>query len=312
LSRVSNKISSTIGLPPGTLIYTGKKRDEKVKISLIDYDEKHFKEQEIGNIMKCIPFKDKPTVTWINIDGIHDVRLVEEIGKCFDLHPLVLEDILTSDQRPKVEEFERHLFLVLKMLQYDEKEQEIISEQVSLILGPSYVLSFQEREGDVFTIIRDRIRKDMGRIRKMPSDYLAYALIDAIVDNYFSILEKIGEKIGDLEIEVISNPTPETLQHIYSLRRDMIFLRKSVWPLREVINVLERGEIQLIKKITQPQNERGHESVNYHCHNFYSPHLYRRDLWHEFPLYARIRMALELFFHIISHAPHRFYLDCLF
>ena len=121
LSRVSNKISSTIGLPPGTLIYTGKKRDEKVKISLIDYDEKHFKEQEIGNIMKCVPFKDKPTVTWINIDGIHDVRLIEEIGKCFDLHPLVLEDILTSDQRPKVEAFERHLFLVLKMLQYDEK-----------------------------------------------------------------------------------------------------------------------------------------------------------------------------------------------
>ncbi len=241
-----------MGLPPGTLIYTGKKRLGKVKISLIDYDEKHFQEQEIDSIMECVPFKDKPTGTWINIDGIHDVKLVEEIGSCFDLHPLVLEDILASDQRPKVEEFEHHLFVVLKMLQYDEKEQEVIGEQVSIILGPSYVLSFQEREGDVFNIIRDRIRKGMGRIRKMPSDYLAYALIDAIVDNYFSILEQIGEKIGDLETEVISNPTPQTLQRIYSLKRDMIFLRKSVWPLREVINVLERGEIQLIKKSTQP------------------------------------------------------------
>jgi len=228
-----------VGLPPGTLIYTGKKRIEKVQISLLDYDEKHFKEQEIDTIMECVPFKDKPTVTWINIDGIHDVNIVEDIGTCFDLHPLVLEDILTSDQRPKVEDFGHYLFLVLKMLQYDEKEQEVIGEQVSLILGPSYVLSFQEREGDVFNIIRDRIRKGMGRIRKMPSDYLAYALIDAIMDNYFSILEKIGEKIGDIETEVISNPTPKTLQHIYSLKRDMIFLRKSVWPLREVINVLE-------------------------------------------------------------------------
>jgi len=241
-----------VGLPPGTLIYTGKKRVGKVKISIIDYDEKHFQEQEIDSIMECVSFKDKPTVTWINIDGIHDVNLIEKIGSCFDLHPLVLEDILASDQRPKVEEFEKHLFLVLKMLQFDEKKQKVIGEQVSLILGPSYVLSFQEREGDVFNIIRDRIRKDMGRIRKMSSDYLAYALIDAIVDNYFFILEKIGEKIGDIETEVISNPTPKTLQHIYSLKRDMIFLRKSVWPLREVVNVLERGEIQLIKRSTQP------------------------------------------------------------
>lgn len=252
LPRVSNKISSTVGLPPGTLLYTGKKRFGKIKISLIDYDDTHFTEQEIDNIRECVPFKDKSTVTWINIDGIHDVQLVEKIGTCFDLHSLVLEDILNSDQRPKVEEFESHLFLVLKMLQYDEKEQEVIGEQVSLILGSSYVLSFQEREGDVFNIIRERIRKGMGRIRKMPSDYLAYALIDAIVDNYFSILEKIGEKIGDIETEVISNPTPETLKHIYSLKRDMIFLRKSVWPLREVINVLERGEIQLINKTTEP------------------------------------------------------------
>jgi len=247
LPRGSNKISSTVGLPPGTLIYTGKKRIEKVKISLLDYDEKHFKEQEIDTLEEYVPFKNKPTVTWINIDGIHDVNVVEGIGTCFDLHPRVLEDILTSDQRPKVEDFENYLFLVLKMLQYDEKEQEVIGEQVSLILGPSYVLSFQERKGDVFNIIRDRIRKGMNHIRKMPSDYLAYVLIDAIVDNYFSILEKIGA----LETEVISNPTPETLQHIYSLKRDMIFLRKSVWPLREVINFLERGEIKLIKKPTQ-------------------------------------------------------------
>lgn len=251
MPRLTRRVSSNVGLPPGTLIYTGEKRTEKVKISLIDYDEKHYKELQVNTIDNCIPFKDKPTVTWINIDGIHHVNLVEQIGKCFDLHPLVMEDIITSDQRPKMEDYGNYLFLVLKMLQYDEKEQDVKVEQVSLILCSSYVISFQERKGDVFDIIRNRIKEGKGRIRKMGSDYLAYALIDAIVDNYFSILEKIGEKIEDIETEVITNPSPETLQEIYSLKRDMIYLRKSVWPLREAVTQMGRGEIKLIKKTTE-------------------------------------------------------------
>ena len=251
MPRLIKKISSNVGLPPGTLVYTGEKRTEKVKISLIDYGEKKYEEHEIDKIEECIPFKNKPSVTWINIDGIHQVDIIEEIGKCFDLHPLVMEDIVNSEQRPKIEDLENYLFLVVKMLQYDEKEQNIKAEQVSLILGSTYVISFQEREGDVFNIIRKRIKEGKGLIRKKDSDYLAYALIDSIVDNYFSILEKMGEKIEDIEGEVITNPSPETLQSIYSLKREMISLRKSVWPLREIINRMERGEMKLITKPTE-------------------------------------------------------------
>jgi len=161
-----------------------------------------------------------------------------------------MEDIANTDQRPKIEDFESYLFAVLKMLSYDEKEGEIIVEQLSLILGPSWVISFQENEGDVFDPIRERIRGAQGRIRKMGADYLVYALIDAVVDNYFIAIEKIGEKIEDIEDELVASPSPETLRAIHNLKRQMIVLRKSVWPLREVISRLERWESQLISKLT--------------------------------------------------------------
>jgi len=250
MARVIKKVSRKTGLPPGTLIHVGKKGEEKVNISIIDYDEQHYQGKETENIEDCFPFKDKPTISWINIGGIHKIEIIEKIGKHFNLHPLLLEDILNTDQRPKIEDFDDYIFIVLKMLYYDEKEKEIISEQVSLIIGLNFVISFQEKEGDVFNPIRDRIRNAKGRIRKMGADYLAYALIDAIVDNYFIILEKIGEKIEGMEDELVANPTPETLQTIHNLKRDTIFLRKSVWPLREGINILERSESPLIQEST--------------------------------------------------------------
>ena len=163
---------------------------------------------------------------------------------------LVLEDIVNTDQRPKMEDYENYLFFVLKMLYVDEKTNEIHSEQISLILGNNYVISFQETIGDVFDSVRDRIRGGKGRIRKMGADYLAYSLIDAIIDNYYIILEKIGEKIENMQENIILDPNPNTLHHIYKLKRDMIYLRKSVWPLREVINGLFRQESKLIKKST--------------------------------------------------------------
>jgi len=166
------------------------------------------------------------------------------------LHPLILEDIVNTEQRPKMEDFEQYIFVVLKMLQYNEKEDEIIAEQVSLILGSNFVISFQETEGDIFDPIRDRIRNSKGRIRKMGADYLAYALLDAVVDNYFTILEKIGEKIETVEEELVANPIPETLQIIHTMKREMIFLRKSVWPLREVVGGLQRAESALIQEST--------------------------------------------------------------
>jgi magnesium transporter len=251
MSRLLKKVAKKkMGLPPGTLVHVGEKKAEKVRISIIDYDEAHVEEKEAKTVEECFPFKDKPSVTWINVDGLHEVNLIEQLGAHFGLHPLLLEDILHTEQRPKLEDHEAYLFVVLKMFYYNGEAREIEAEQVSLILGQDFVISFQEREGDVFKYVRERIRNSKGRIRKVGADYLAYALIDAIVDNYFIILEKLGETIESLEEELVTNPMPETLQTIHHLKREMIFLRKSVWPLREVISALERGESELIQEST--------------------------------------------------------------
>ena len=226
------------------------KRTETTRITIIDYDEAQYQEKEAKNVEEIFPFKDKPTVTWINIDGIDRVDVIEKIGKHFNLHPLALEDIVNTGQRPKMEDFLGYILLILKMLYYDEKEGQSKAEQISLVLGPNWVISFQENEGDVFDTIRERIRSDKGRIRKMEADYLVYALIDAVVDNYFAVLERIGEKIEEIEEAIVANPSPVTLQAIHDLKRQMILLRKSVWPLREVISRLERWESKLIKKST--------------------------------------------------------------
>ena len=250
MTRSNKKMSKTARLIPGALVYVGEKKTEKVRITIIDYNETQFQEKEVKTIEECFPFKETPTVTWINIDGIHDVALIEKVGKRFDLHPLVLEDILNTEQRPKYEDFESHVFIVLKMSMFDENKNDISSEQVSLLLGANFVISFQETEGDVFEPVRDRLRNAKGRIRKMGADFLAYALLDTIIDSYYLILEKMGEKIEEMGEELMSNPTPKTLQAIHNLKRDTILLRKSVWPLREVINSLGRGEPKLIKKTT--------------------------------------------------------------
>ena len=243
--------SKKAGLPPGTPVYVGERKDEKVRISVLDYDELKFQEKEVKDVEECFPFKKTSTVTWINIDGIHQVDIIEKIGKNFDLHPLIQEDIVNTEQRPKIEDFGNYIYIVLKMVYHDEHDSEIKIEQVSLILGENFVISFQEKEGDIFNHVRERIRNEKGRIRKMKADYLAYSLLDAVVDNYFLILEKTGEQIEELEDKVVSQPKPETLQEIHKLKRGMIFLRRSVWPLREVINILERGESSLIEKNTR-------------------------------------------------------------
>jgi len=250
LVRLIKKSGKIRGLPPGSIVHIGEKKTEEVKISIMDYSIGKFEEKEVKKVEDCFSFKRKPSITWINVDGLHDVQLIEKLGNCYDIHPLVLEDIVNTDQRPKMEDFDNYIFFVLKMLYIDNKTQEIQSEQVSLILGKNYVISFQERVGDVFDAVRERIRKGKGRICKMGSDYLAYSLVDAIIDNYFIILERIGEKVENIEQDVVSNPEPEILQQIYNLKREMIYLRKSVWPFREVINGLLRGEAKLIKRET--------------------------------------------------------------
>lgn len=251
MPKFMKRRSKKAGLPPGTLVHIGEKKTEKVRINLIDYDEGHFQEREIEAVGECFPFKDKPSVTWINIDGLHQVDVIEQLGTHFDIHPLVLEDIMHTGQRPKAEDFEKYIFLVLKMLYYDEKAHQIKAEQVSLVLGSNFLISFQEQEGDVFSTVRDRIRNGKGRIRKAGSDYLAYALMDAIVDQYFIILETFGEKIESTEEELLSNPRRQTLDSIHAMKREMIFFRKQVWPLREVVGGLARGESSLISEPTE-------------------------------------------------------------
>ncbi|MGB3341360.1 MAG: magnesium/cobalt transporter CorA [bacterium] len=252
------KRSKKRGLAPGTLVYVGEQKTDQVRITLIDYNEREFQEKEIKKIEECFPFKDKPSVTWINIDGLHDIDLMEKIGKHFDLHPLILEDILNTGQRPKMEDFEKYIFIVLKMIYYNEKENEIKAEQVSLILGTNFVISFQEKPGDVFDPLRERIKKAKGRIRKAEADYLLYSLLDAVIDSYFSILEKFGDRIENLEEIVVTEPKPGSLKAIHELKREMIYLRKSVWPLREVINNFGKAESPLV-----------HESTNIYLRDIY-------------------------------------------
>ncbi|MFC1494731.1 magnesium/cobalt transporter CorA [Thermodesulfobacteriota bacterium] len=240
------KISKKAGLPPGTLVHVGEKKLENVRIRLTDYNEEEIDERELKSIDECFPYREKPGVTWVNIDGLHDLEVINSIGKQFNLHPLVLEDIVNTEQRPKMDDMDDYLFVVAKMIYYNAEDDNIKFEQISLILWKNFVLSFQEDMGDVFDPVRDRLRKGKGRIRKMGPDYLLYALLDALVDSYYSALEKIGERVEGLEGDLVANPDPEILQVIHHLKRELVFLRRSIWPLREVVGRLERAESQLI------------------------------------------------------------------
>jgi len=248
MSLFLKRSSKKAGLPPGTVVFVGEKKVEEIRITLIDYDENQYAEREIENIEESFPYKDTPSISWINIDGVHQVDIIEKLGDHFVLHPLLQEDVVNTHQRPKLDEFDDHLFIVLKMFSFNEVENELEGEQISLIVGSNFVISFQERQGDVFEQVRERLRKGKGRIRKKGSDYLAYALIDAIVDSYYTILEGLGENIESLQEELVSEPKQEDLQIIQHLKRDMLFFRKSVWPLREVIGGLARSESTLIKE----------------------------------------------------------------
>jgi magnesium transporter len=252
--RVLNpKRSAKGGLPPGTLLHVGERKEEETRLVQVVYDATGVEEHALQARDVRLPSEDRTSVTWINVDGLHEVEVLGAIGERFGLHPLVIEDILHTAQRPKLEDHGEHLYIVLKSLYHGAAEggdPEI--EQISLVLGPHYVLSFQERAGDEFEPIRARIRANKGRVRKAGADYLAYALIDLIVDQYFEVLERFGDQIGALEEALIADPTQDTAHAIHHLKQEMALLRKSTWPLREVINSLERSESPLIRDSTQP------------------------------------------------------------
>lgn len=239
-----------VGQVPGTLIYTGKKSGSKLQIQSFDYTNDTFEEATLLRIEDAVPYKDTDSVTWININGLHYVDEIESVGEQYGLHPLVLEDIVNTSQRPKIDEYEDYLFVVLKMLYYDNDEN-IVIEQVSLVLGKNYVLTFQESEGDVFDTIRDRIRHGKGRVRTLKSDYLLYTLIDSVVDNYFSIIETLGNKVEDLETELFAGQPKENIHvEVQQLKREILKVRRAIFPLREVINRIEKIEHHLILKRT--------------------------------------------------------------
>ena len=244
------KVSKKAGLPPGTPVHIGEKKVETVRISVIDYDEKNFETRELERVEECFPYKEKATFTWINVDGLHNTSVTQDLGMCYGWYPLIVEDILNTNQRTKMDIFDDYLFISLKMLTFNHGENKLDVEQLSLIFGENYVITFQETQGDIFDPLRNRIKNSKGKIRKAGADYLAYALLDSVVDNYYAVLEGIGEVIEDIEEELVTNPSPDTLQNIHELKRELIYLRKSVWPLREIISGLQREETQLIKEAT--------------------------------------------------------------
>ena len=237
-------------MPPGSLIHIGKRKKDKIKITQLCYSHDSFEENEIDIADTCLLSKRTASINWINVDGIHEVDILEKIGNCFGLHPLVMEDILNTEQRPKIENLGEYIYIVVKLLSYDNQLAEFATEQASFILGENLVISFNEQENAIFTPVREQIRQGIGRIRKLGADYLIYTLLDMIVDNYFVVLEELGEKIEDVEDELVTKPSPDTLQVIHKLKKQMLFLHKSVWPLREVLGSLERGETALINDST--------------------------------------------------------------
>jgi magnesium transporter len=253
MSKLRKKTHIEPGESPGTLREVSEPSNEPVTITIINYDANNLTETVVSDIEGCFSYTNNASVTWINIEGVQRHDIIEKLGKHYGLHQLMLEDISSSDQRPKLDDYDDHIFIILKMLSYNEEEKKVIAEQVSLVLGNNYVISFQEegKMGDVFNPNRERLRSNKGKIRKSGADYLLYTLVDTVVDNYFIILETIGERVEQLEGKLIADPTPERLKTLYGLKREMINLRKSVWPLREVISKMEKGESELIKPSTQ-------------------------------------------------------------
>lgn len=239
------------GMAPATLVHVGRDYGGEARVAVLDYDVDSVRERDGDDLCRAADFRSEKTVTWISVNGLHNVGLIEKIGAAFAIHPLVLEDILNTHQRPKQEDYGDYLYIVLGAFVL-EPDGTLAGEQVSLIVGEGYVLSFQESGRELFKAVRERINGGKGRIRREGADYLAYSLIDTLVDNYFVVLEDLGERLEDLEDNLVTRPRQETLQDIHFLKREMLFFRKALWPLREVVGVLSRGESPLIKEGTLP------------------------------------------------------------
>ncbi len=249
MARLFKPRSEKVGQPPGTLIYIGDKGQKATNLTLIQYSAECYQETALAVFDRCLILDDPQTVTWLSVNGLTHIAGLEKLGECFGLHPLVLEDILNTDQRPKVEDYGDYLYLVIRLLESADGREGLASDQISLILGKNFVITLHESDADLFAAIRERLQAK-GRLRRAGADFLAYTIVDLIVDRYFLIMERLGESIEDLEEELVRQPTPQTLQQIHALKREMILLRRSVWPLREVLSRLQRRESPLIQEST--------------------------------------------------------------
>jgi magnesium transporter len=242
--------SKTIGLPPGTPVLVAEPKSALTTVSVIAYDSEHFLEKPLVQLDECEALLQQPGVVWIDVCGLGDVAKLETIGKIFKLHPLIIEDIVNTEQRPKFEDYGDVIYVVLRGISIGKDSKDVESEQASLILGRNFVLSIEEQPSLVFNAVRERLRKGLGKIRGAQSDYLAYRLIDTIVDNYYVVLEKLGDQMESLEDDLMDGADQGDLIRIHYLRRQMIFLRKAVWPLRDVISAHQHGESELIRPET--------------------------------------------------------------
>lgn len=260
----SNRLSAKSGLPSESMVYVGKHRPGNIKIKIIDYDGNNLEEKSVDTVSECAAYKHKKSVTWIAVTGVHQAEKVEEICNLFDIHPLIQEDILNTQQRTKIEEFDDYLFVTFKNLTFSE-HHEIESEQVSVILGKNYLISFQESDSTLFDDILMRIKTAKGTIRTKKSDYLLYKVLDTAVDQYFVIIDKIEDKLEDLEEETMSHPDTQTSYKIQALKKHLQLMGKHILPMREALNKLEAGSNELI----EPRNLNYYRDVYDHTYQAY-------------------------------------------
>lgn len=244
------KSSQSLHQAPGTVTYVGRKQQKETVLEVIDYNGSNYERFISKSPEDAFQFEEEDKVTWINIDGLSNTSEIEKVGKYYELHPLIIEDIVNTNQRPKIDEYQDYYFIVAKML-YRNSEGFLENEHISIVLGKNYVLTFQEAGGDVFDGVRARLEKGKGRIRTRGADYLVFALLDAIVDNYFAVVEEISDKIEVLEEMLITKePHEDTTFEIQELKKTILRIRRAVFPLREVVSRLEKGDKGLIEDQT--------------------------------------------------------------
>lgn len=246
------KTSRKAGLPPETLIYTGEKKAKSPQVTLLSFNATQLQEAKGTTLEECLTAKLSSGLTWINVDGLENVDLLKNIGATFNLKGLTLEDILNTNQRPKIEEFENYIFIVLKIMLWNATKKKFSVEQISIVFGENFLLSFQESTTSLITQIQERIRKNQGRLRNNGSDYLAYSLLDIIIDQEFIILDYLGETIEKIEDSIVGSSKPKNLQELYSLKRKILLFRKAVWPTREIVNHLLHATGPLVATTTIP------------------------------------------------------------